>query len=139
VCELQQFTILVVDDSEDDIVLMCEAMADTPLQPVVREASSADKAIEYLRGGNRADLMIVDINMPGRNGFDLLHELKSDEELKFIPVMMLTTSALDSDSKAAFENGACAFVTKPLDFNELQRIANRISAYWSLVEPSYPR
>ncbi len=127
------FSILIVDDSEDDILLMREALGSTSLAPRLFEAYSADDAEEFLRTADEpVDLILLDINMPpGRSGLEFLREMRGNPSLDSIPVVMMTTSALDSDINRAFENGACAYITKPLDFKELQAVAERLSAYWS--------
>ena len=71
--------------------------------------------------------------MPKKNGFEVLHEMKSDPLLKHVPVVMLTTSGRDEDIVKSYGKGVCSFITKPVSFSEFNELASRFSLYWALV------
>jgi two-component system response regulator len=77
--------------------------------------------------------VLLDINMPKKNGFEVLAEMKNDPVLRTIPVVMLTTSNRDADVVAAYGGGACSFVTKPVNFDRLKLIAEHFVCYWTTV------
>jgi len=131
--------ILLVDDNDDDAVLIQEAFAEAKLLNVVSRAVDGEEALDYLsRRGKYGSatlpgLVLLDINMPKKNGFEVLHEMKSDPLLKHVPVVMLTTSGRDEDIVKSYGKGVCSFITKPVSFNEFNELAARFSFYWALV------
>ena len=131
----QALDILLVDDSEDDILLMREALASERVLNIVHSAQSGQQALDYLRQGEVAlpALVLLDINMPGMTGFEVLDEMKAEPELASIPVVMLTTSRNEMDVVRSYSGGACSFITKPIDLSQLQTVAHTFSLYWTLV------
>ena len=131
--------ILVVDDNEDDVLLLQESLRDLPMVNLVQAVRDGDEALSFLRregqyaGACRPGLVLLDINMPRKNGFEVLAEMKSDPLLRLIPVVMLTTSNRDADVMAAYGGGACSFVTKPVNFDRLKLIAEHFVCYWTTV------
>jgi chemotaxis family two-component system response regulator Rcp1 len=131
--------ILVVDDSDDDIVLLKEAFADNPLVRFVDAVESGEDALDYLRNATpygdarRPGLVLIDINMPKKNGFDVLAEIRQDPDLSKVPVVMLTTSQQELDILKAYSDGACSFISKPINFDHMREIAEHFAMYWSLV------
>lgn len=130
--------ILVVDDNEDDVLLLRESLRDMPSVSVLH-ACDGDDAIAFLRREGpyatapRPGLVLLDINMPKKNGFEVLAAMKNDPELRAIPVIMLTTSNRDADVVTAYSCGACSFVTKPVNFDRLKLIATHFVDYWTTV------
>jgi len=128
-----------VDDNDDDAVLIEEAFAQAKLLNVVNRAVDGEEALEFLsrrgryKGATLPGLVLLDINMPKKNGFEVLHEMKSDPLLKHVPVVMLTTSHRDEDIVKSYGKGVCSFITKPVSFNEFNELAARFSLYWALV------
>ena len=131
--------ILVVDDNEDDVLLLQESLRDLPTVNLVHAVHDGEEALTFLRregpyaGAARPGLVLLDINMPKKNGFEVLSEMKSDPLLRTIPVVMLTTSNRDADVLAAYGSGACSFVTKPVNFDRLKLIAEHLVCYWTTV------
>jgi len=78
-------------------------------------------------------LVLLDINMPKKNSFEVLHEMKSDPLLKHVPVVMLTTSGRDEDIVKSYGKGMCSFIAKTVSFSEFNELASRFSLYWALV------
>jgi len=131
--------ILLVDDNDDDAVLIQEAFAQAKLMNVVNRAVDGEEALDYLSRRGKYDsvtlpgLVLLDINMPKKNGFEVLHEMKSDPLLKHVPVVMLTTSGREEDVVKSYGKGVCSFITKPVSFAEFNELASRFSLYWALV------
>ncbi len=131
--------ILIVDDSEDDVVLLQEAFADCSLVSFIEAIDDGEQALKYLRreapfaNARRPGLVLLDINMPKKNGFEVLAEMRADPRLSNVPVVMLTTSKQESDILRAYANGACSFISKPVSFDRMRRIAEQFALYWTLV------
>lgn len=131
--------ILMVDDNDDDIILIREAMDDAGMLNVIEVVYDGEQAMEYLRGQGpylgkkRPGLVLLDINMPKMNGFEVLKAMKADGQLKHIPVVMLTTSDREGDIVKSYADGACSFVTKPVDFDKLKKAIRDFSLYWALI------
>lgn len=137
--DAQVLHILVVDDNEDDVILLEESLKDHPSVQFLRVARDGEEALAYLRqegefaGAPRPELVLLDINMPRKNGFEVLSEMKDDPALRAIPVVMLTTSRRDADILEAYSGGACSFVSKPVNFDRLKLMAGHFVKYWSTV------
>ncbi|MBC8290652.1 MAG: response regulator [Planctomycetes bacterium] len=97
------------------------------------------EALKYLRGEEpyqqtrRPGLVLMDINMPRQTGFEVLAEMRSDEALARVPVVMLTSSKQESDILMAYANGACSFISKPVSFDRMRDVAQHFALYWALV------
>ena len=131
--------ILIVEDNDDDVVLIEAAFTDGSLQASYDVVRDGEEAMTYLRHeaeydrARRPDLILLDINMPRKNGFEVLDELKQDPELKYLPVIMLTTSNRDSDILQAYAQGAASYLVKPQHFDELRAMALKLHDYWGAV------
>ena len=131
--------ILVVDDSEDDVLLLQEAFADSPEVSFIDAVEDGEQALKYLRReapfqeARRPALVLLDINMPKKNGFEVLTEMRSDPRLCNVPVVMLTTSKQETDILRAYANGACSFISKPVNFDRMRDIARKFALYWTHV------
>jgi CheY-like chemotaxis protein len=139
--------ILLVEDNEDDILLEQEALADAKLVNLMYVVRDGDEAIAYLRRQGKyhnaqvPGLILLDINMPKKNGFEVLNEIKADTALMHIPVVMLTTSDSEADIVKSYAKGACSYITKPMDFDKFQEVVKQFALYWALVAriPARPR
>src|SRR5258708_35976770 len=135
----QPLEILVVDDNEDDVLLLQESLRDLPKVNLLHAVHDGEEALTYLRregqyvNAPRPGLVLLDINMPKKNGFEVLAEIKNDPLLRIIPVVMLTTSTRDADVITAYGGGACSFVTKPVNFDRLKLIAEHFVCYLTTV------
>jgi CheY-like chemotaxis protein len=138
--------ILLVEDNEDHAQLTELAIRDA--QPEVAEQlqvdtlTDGDQALAYLRregehaGRRLPDLVLLDIKMPGISGLDVLRALRTDTrypELRVVPVVMLSTSAVDSDVWQAYQEGANEYVTKPVEAEDFRTKVQAIPRYWSQV------
>lgn len=135
----QMLHILVVDDNDDDVILLEESFKDHPAVNLLHVVRDGEEALEYLRrqgsyaAAPRPGLVLLDINMPKKNGFEVLCAMKEDPALRTIPVIMLTTSQRDADVLTAYDEGACSFVSKPVSFERLKIMAGHFVKYWSTV------
>ena len=136
--------VLVVDDSEDDILLLKEAFSDCPLINLIAAVEDGETALQYLRGeapfadAPRPAIVLLDINMPRMNGFEVLAEMRADSRFALTPVIMLTTSKQESDILRAYSDGACSYISKPVTFDRMRQIAQRFALYWSTVVDTPP-
>lgn len=131
------FEVMIVDDEPADARLVKLALAQGPHACNITLAGHGQEALSVLRRSNgdgaRAyvpDLMLLDLNMPLMNGRELLRELKGDETLRLIPVVVLSTSDADRDITAAYALGASGYVAKPVDLEELFAAMRRVMDYW---------
>ena len=136
---IRPIKILIVDDSDDDVLLLREAFVDCPHVEFVEAVSGGEEALCYLRGkepfqnARLPGLVLMDINMPRKTGFEVLAEMRTDERLARVPVVMLTSSKQESDILHAYANGACSFISKPFNFDQMRDVARQFALYWALV------
>ena len=137
--ETQPLEILLVEDNEDDILLEQEALAEAKLVNLMSVVRDGEEAMAFLRRQGRYQnaqmpgLILLDINMPKKNGFEVLNEIKADPALIHIPVVMLTTSDNEADIVKSYAKGACSYITKPMDFDKFREVIKRFAIYWALV------
>ena len=135
----QPIEILLVEDNDDDIVLTKEAFAAARLINVIHVVKDGEEAMAYLRqegvyrDSPKPVLVLLDINMPRKDGFEVLEEMKADPALRHIPVAMLTTSDREEDVLRSYIEGACSFIRKPVDFASFREALKKFSVYWALV------
>lgn len=143
---LKPVEILLVEDCEDDIQFLEETFAFSRVSNAIHVARDGADAIRYLRkeGKHRKaqtpNLILLDINLPEKNGFEVLREISADPRLRNIPVVVLTGSDREEDEDRSFLEGACAYITKPMDFDKLFHALKFSPFFWSLVtkHPSAP-
>jgi len=131
--------ILLAEDNDDDVVMIREAFEDANLANIVHVVNDGEEALEYLRRTGRyrgvrpPGLVLLDINMPKKDGFEVLDEIKADPQLRHLPVIVLTTSHREEDVVRSYSGGAATYVTKPIDFREFQQVVRQFELYWTLV------
>ena len=126
--------VLVVDDDKEVVRLMRGYLEGAGYEVLV--AYNGETALHTIRR-ERPDLVLLDINMPGKNGHEVLREMKSDENLKSIPVVILTTSDAEEDIGKTYNLGANCFITKPVNLEQFQKVVEAIEGFWlSIVK--YP-
>lgn len=136
---MNNIEIMLVDDNEDDVIIFKEAFKETALSNIIHTAWDGEEALAWLRkeGEYRntptPDIVLLDINMPKKDCFEVLKEMKADPILKIIPVVMMTTSDREDDIVNAYANGAASYIRKPIDIEELMQIAKTFSDYWANV------
>lgn len=133
--------ILLVEDNEGDILLISEALKQTRVPTIINYSKDGHEAITYLEACSTLgidplpDLILLDINLPKKNGHEVLRYIKNSEIMKQIPVIMLTTSSNHSDVLASYSNHANCYITKPLEGTHYQKIVDKIEEFWfSLVQ-----
>jgi|GEM_PF-209001 len=129
--------VLMVDDDEEDVYLTRRAFRNRPRLKTFHTVSGADGLFRYLalavEGDPDAptpDLVLLDINLPGRNGFDILIELRASERWRALPVLVLSTSSSVGDVSRAHACGANAFLVKPVAAADMKEIADQVDAFW---------
>ncbi|MDP1934145.1 MAG: response regulator [Nitrosomonas sp.] len=128
--------ILMIDDNPTDVLLIKEAFAFCEADSEIHVAEDGVYALEFLkRQGQdlhapRPDLILLDLNMPRRNGFEVLAELKADPELNTIPVIIYTSSVTKEDIRAAYNSHANGYIRKSVDFDECIKTAQSIKDFW---------
>ena len=135
----QLFEVLLVEDSPDDVYLTKMAFEEVKLAINLNVVEDGAKAIEFLRRqGPYADapcpdLVLLDLNLPRMDGREVLMEMKEDEDLVHIPVVILTTSDDEMDVLGAYKLHANSYVTKPVDLNQFLAIVKSIEDFWLTV------
>jgi CheY-like chemotaxis protein len=133
--------ILLVEDSESDVVLTQALFKDAKVINNLSVARDGEEALRRVRlegehrDAPRPDLILLDLNLPRKDGREVLRELKQspDPELRRIPVIVLTTSVLERDVLAAYEQHANAYIAKPIDLDQFASVVNAIEAFWLSV------
>jgi CheY-like chemotaxis protein len=125
--------ILLVDDDAGDCRLVSESLKDSKRTSSLHVVNSGDAALAYLRkaGTARPDIVLLDINMPGKDGFATLKEIRATEALTDLPVVMLTTSTDEEDILASYRLHANCYVSKPSSFEDFGQAVREIEAYWA--------
>ena len=137
--------ILLVDDNLGDVILTKEALKGAQFASRVSVASDGVEAMEFLRqrgkfgDAPRPDVVFLDLNMPRKNGAEVLAEMKSDADLRLIPVVILTSSEADDDVANAYHAHANCYVAKPADLDEMIRVVQAIQNFWLSVVKLPPR
>ena len=131
--------ILLVEDSPSDTALTREALEKGKIANNLNCVGDGVEALEYLRQQGRyskairPDLIMLDLNMPRKDGREVLKELKSDPSLKTIPVIVLTTSRAEQDILQSYQLNANCYITKPVDFRKFVEIIKSIEHFWLAV------
>jgi CheY-like chemotaxis protein len=135
----QQIEILLVEDNEDDIVIIQEVFADMRLATIINVVRDGEEALAYLRRNGKykvarmPDIVLLDINMPKKNGFEVLEEMKKDPRLQPLPVIMLTTSHREEDVVRSYAKGACSYIHKLVDLDQFKQLIKQFEHYWTGV------
>jgi CheY-like chemotaxis protein len=131
--------ILLADDDEEDRMLACDALAESRLSNDITCVTDGEDLMDYLhRRGNyappveapRPGLILLDLNMPKKDGREALREIKSDPELRQISVVVLTTSKAEEDIYSSYDSGASSFISKPVTFEGLVEVMKGLGRYW---------
>ncbi len=134
----KRVNILLAEDNEDDVVIIKQVFKSAALINIVDVVCDGQETLSYLRREGpyqnypHPDLLMLDINMPRKNGFEVLEEIKRDPELRSLPVVMLTSSEREQDILQAYDRGACTYLVKPMSYQNFVQIAKTFSSYWGL-------
>jgi CheY-like chemotaxis protein len=128
--------ILLVEDSPGDVQLTIEALRDAKVSTHLHVATDGEEALAFLRREERftdvprPDLILLDLNIPKKSGHEVLEEIKSDPDLRRIPVVVLSTSDAEGDVLAAYDLNANCYVTKPVDLDRFWEVVRSIDQFW---------
>ncbi len=131
--------ILLVEDSPSDVLLAKEALEDSKIANNLHEVTDGVEAMKFLRKEGpytrapRPDLILLDLNLPKKDGREVLAEIKSDENLKRIPVVVLTTSKSEADVMRAYGLHANCYIVKPVNFEQFVQVVRSIEHFWFAV------
>lgn len=137
--KLKPAHILIVEDNEGDILLILDAFEESKFQSEVSVARNGQEALDFLKkqgehsNAQKPDLILLDINIPIFSGHEVLEEIKHDENLKKIPVIMLTTSSNQKDIDKAYSNYCNSYIQKPLEMEEFMKAILKIEEFWEQV------
>jgi CheY-like chemotaxis protein len=133
---MESIHILLVEDNEGDVLLIREALEDGRVVNEMSVARDGEKAIRFLsqegqyKDEKRPDLVILDINLPRKNGHEVLEFIKESDELKHIPVIMLTTSSSERDIVQSYKRHANCYITKPVEVDDFLKAVTSIENFW---------
>jgi CheY-like chemotaxis protein len=137
--------ILLVEDSPSDATLTVEALKAGKVVNKLNLVEDGIEAMAYLKcegkyaKATRPDLIMLDLNLPRKDGREVLAELKNDPELKTIPIIVLTTSRSDKDILQSYQLNANCFITKPVDFQQFIDVVKTIEKFWLTVVTLPPK
>jgi len=143
--EARPVEILLVEDDEGDVLLTTEALEATEFTNNMHVARNGEEALRFLRreGGHadapRPDIVLLDLNLPRVDGREVLAQVKADDDLRRIPIVVLTTSEAEEDILRSYDLHANAYVTKPVDFDRFLQVIQRIDEFFVTVVKLPPR
>ena len=132
-------TILMADDDEEDCELARKIMSEIQPETEMRSVENGEQLMDYLHGRGRfaaaeghrtPSLILLDLNMPLKSGWEALHEIKADDAFRHIPVVILTTSVAPEDVRAGYALGACSYITKPTRYTTWKNAMQTLGRYW---------
>jgi two-component system response regulator len=132
----QKPRVLLVEDNPGDIRLTQEALKESTIDIALDVVSDGEQALDFLMRRNkfseatRPHIILLDLNLPKKNGIEVLKEVKQHESLKKIPVIVLTTSDADHDISKAYSYNANCYILKPVDFDDFAKVIRLIEVYW---------
>lgn len=133
---MKPIEILLVEDNPGDARLTREALALSTIRHQLHHARDGEEAIAFLRregafaAAPQPDLILLDLNLPRRDGREVLEDVKRDSRLKHIPVVVLTSSQAEEDIMRSYQLHANCFITKPVDLDELNKVVQGIEQFW---------
>jgi CheY-like chemotaxis protein len=128
--------ILLVEDNAGDVGLIEEVFEEAKIKSSLHVAGDGEEAMLYLHGEGkfsgfpRPDIVILDLNLPKKDGREVIKEMKEDKNLHNIPVIVLTTSNAENDVLRVYNLHANAYVTKPIDFDQFMKVVGSIENFW---------
>jgi two-component system, chemotaxis family, response regulator Rcp1 len=131
--------ILMVEDNEGDVFLTMEALKEAKVANHVSVARDGEEALQFLRrqgkcaSAPRPDVILLDLNLPRKDGREVLAEIKADLQLRTIPVVVLTSSKAEQDVVKMYDLHANCYIVKPVDFTNLMEVVRSIESFWLTV------
>jgi chemotaxis family two-component system response regulator Rcp1 len=136
---VRPFEILLVEDNLGDVRLTQEALKDTKVRNTMHVVEDGAAALDFLyrrdafQTARRPDLILMDLNLPKKNGREVLEQIKQDQHLRSIPVVILTTSHAEEDIMCAYRLHANCYITKPVEFMQFTRVVQAIEEFWLTI------
>ncbi len=136
---MRELNVLIADDDNDDFLLIKEAFEESRIRINIYRVEDGEELLDYLlhreqfsspERAPRPTLILLDLNMPRKDGREALKEIKAHPDLRMIPVVILTTSKADEDIIRTYNLGVNSFIQKPVDFKEFIRIVQALDEYW---------
>ncbi len=134
--EMQSVTILLVEDNPDDVILTKEALKEGKIKNHLYDVGDGVEAMDFLRkkgkykDSPRPDIVFLDLNLPKKDGRQVLSEIKEDPELKGIPVVILTTSEAEEDVIKSYKLHANCYITKPVNLDRFIHVVKQLDDFW---------
>ncbi len=129
---MRRLVVLLVEDSEDDILIVERAFKKLGLGHDLRAVATGEEALAQLEAGTvRPDLVLLDINLPGLSGFELLRRLRNNQAVRTVPITVLSASERESDIAEAYEAGANSYLVKPVKFEQFTQLLRQWNEYWT--------
>ena len=135
----RRMDILLVEDDPGDVELTREGLREATMLVNLHVVDDGEKALKFLRkeppyaGAVRPDIVLLDLNMPRKDGKEALREIKGDPALRSIPVVVLTTSEAEADIAACYDLGANCYITKPISFAAFTKVVAMIEEFWFTI------
>ncbi|MBT3185339.1 MAG: response regulator [Nitrospina sp.] len=134
----RHFNIVIAEDDEDDYLLIAEALKGDDSIGLIHWAKDGEELLNYLEAcdkldsgsGKKPNLIILDLNMPKKDGREVLNEIKTHPKYKSIPIVILTTSQADADISQAYQLGANSFIQKPFKYTDFKSTMEALQKYW---------
>jgi CheY-like chemotaxis protein len=133
---MRSIHILLIEDNEGDILLTKEALLDGKVINEISVVRDGEEALDFLNKTGKytdvefPDLILLDVNLPKKNGHEVLQFVKTSEHIKHIPVIMLTTSSSQQDIKLSYSNHANCYITKPVEADNFMHVVAGIESFW---------
>jgi len=133
---IKRFTILLIEDSPTDVVIVREALSEAGIPCKIYHVEDGTEGMDFLLkqgkyvSAPRPDLILLDLNLPRKNGHEVLTEIKANQELEAIPIIVLTTSASEQDIFRSYDQHANFYIVKPLGFNNFVDAIKSIPLFW---------
>ncbi len=135
--QTEPIEILLVEDNPGDVLLVREALKSAKVRNSLHVAEDGVEALDFLlcKGSNSKDrirpgLILLDLNLPKKDGREVLREVKQNPDLRAIPIVVMTSSESEEDIWRAYDLQANCYITKPVDFTQLMRVVQSIEAFW---------
>lgn len=131
--------VLLVEDNPGDVVLTREGLKDGKIHITMDVVGDGQAALDFLRRrppyteAQRPDVVLLDLNLPGKDGREVLHQIRNDPQLETLPVVILTMSDDESDIQQAYKLRANCYITKPVDFEQFVKIVRQIDSFWFTI------
>lgn len=133
---ISQYSVLLVEDNPDDVLITRRAISKSHIMSRLCIVNDGEEALRFFRkegeyeNTSTPSLVLLDLKMPKLNGFEVLKEIKKDENLKIIPIIVLTSSGRSEDVEQAYKLGCNSYIIKPIEFEDFLKTMEEIKHYW---------